>query len=63
MANNLRDLGLDGAHPLIVMDTHRFQSRLNAGVPVGKVATRTATDASQRSEDIASAQHSPGQSH
>jgi hypothetical protein len=59
MANNLRDLGLDGAHPAIVMDTHRFQSRLNAGVPVAKVATREATDASQRSESIANTQHSP----
>jgi len=59
MANNLRDLGLDGAHTIIVMDTHRFQSRLNAGVPVAKVATREATDASQRSESIANTQHSP----
>ncbi len=34
MANNLRDLGLDGARAALVMDTHRFQSRLNAGVPI-----------------------------
>jgi hypothetical protein len=63
MANNLRDLGLDGAHPIIVMDTHRFQSRLNAGVPVGTVATRAATDAGRRSEGIANAQHTRRQSH
>jgi hypothetical protein len=31
MAKNLRDLHLDGARPLFVMDTHRFQSRLNLG--------------------------------
>ncbi|MBW1757919.1 MAG: acetoacetate decarboxylase family protein [Deltaproteobacteria bacterium] len=62
MANNLRDLGLDGARPLIVMDTHRFQSRLNAGVPVAKIATRAATGASQRPVDSASTQHSRGQS-
>lgn len=36
MARNLRDLGLDGARPAIVLDTHRFQSRLNAGTPIGK---------------------------
>jgi Acetoacetate decarboxylase (ADC) len=34
MANNLRDLGLDGARPLLVASTTRFQSRLNTGVPV-----------------------------
>jgi hypothetical protein len=39
MARNLRDLGLDEARPAIVLDTHRFQSRLNAGTPIGKVAT------------------------
>ncbi|TSD99714.1 hypothetical protein FOS14_10610 [Skermania sp. ID1734] len=32
MANNLRDLGLDGARPFAVASTDRFQSRLNAGV-------------------------------
>jgi hypothetical protein len=37
MARNLRDLGLDGARPVLVQDTHRFQSRLNAGVPIGRV--------------------------
>ena len=31
MARNLRDLGLDDQQPLLVQDTHRFQSRLNAG--------------------------------
>lgn len=35
MANNLRDLGLDGATPLAVASTNRFQSRLNAGLAVG----------------------------
>jgi hypothetical protein len=59
MADNLRDLGLDGAHPIIVMDTNRFQSRLNAGVPVGTVATRATTDAGQPAEGIASAHDSP----
>jgi hypothetical protein len=39
MARNLRDLGLDEARAALVLDTHRFQSRLNAGVPIGKVAT------------------------
>lgn len=34
MADDLRDLGLDGARPLIVLDTHRFQSRLNAGAAI-----------------------------
>jgi hypothetical protein len=38
MARNLRDLGLDGARPVVVQDTHQFQSRLNAGVPIGSVA-------------------------
>jgi hypothetical protein len=38
MARNLRDLGLDGARPALVLDTHRFQSRLNAGAPIEKVA-------------------------
>ncbi|NMN93753.1 acetoacetate decarboxylase family protein [Antrihabitans stalactiti] len=33
MANNLRDLGLDGARPVAVASTNQFQSRLNAGVP------------------------------
>lgn len=32
MANNLRDLGLDGAKPLVVASTDKFQSRLNAGL-------------------------------
>jgi len=49
MADNLRDLGLDGAHPALVMDTNRFQSRLNAGVPIRRLATRDATDASRAS--------------
>ena len=35
MADNLRELGLDGARPLAVSSTTRFQSRLNAGVPAG----------------------------
>ena len=35
MARNLRDLGLDDARPALVLDTHRFQSRLNAGAQVG----------------------------
>lgn len=35
MARNLRDLGLDGARPAIVLDTDLFQSRLNAGVHEG----------------------------
>lgn len=34
MAACLRDLGLGGARPLAVMDTHRFQSRLNLGEAV-----------------------------
>jgi hypothetical protein len=38
MAANLRMLGLDRAHPALVLDTHRFQSRLHAGVPIGRVA-------------------------
>lgn len=55
MANDLRDLGLDGARPLIVLETHRFQSRLNAGVAIResetivKSAGRSATRASARS--------------
>ena len=36
MAQNLRDLSLDGARPILSLDTHDFQSRLNAGVPVGE---------------------------
>ena len=43
MARNLRDLGLDGARPALVLDTHQFQSRLNAGVPIGTVSTRRDT--------------------
>lgn len=31
MARNLRDLGLHDQQPFLVTDTHRFQSRLNAG--------------------------------
>lgn len=31
MAQNLRDLGLDNAQPIITMSTQRFQSRLNQG--------------------------------
>jgi hypothetical protein len=38
-ARNLRDLGLDNARAALVLDTHRFQSRLNAGVPIERVAT------------------------
>jgi hypothetical protein len=34
MADRLRRLGLDGARPLVVMTTDRFQSRLNAGVVI-----------------------------
>lgn len=34
MADNLHDLGLDNARPLLVMDTHQFQSRLNLGEAV-----------------------------
>lgn len=33
MAHTLRQLGLNGAHPWLVMDTDRFQSRLNGGKP------------------------------
>lgn len=33
MANNLRDLGLDGAQPLAVTSTDRFQSRLGVPAP------------------------------
>ena len=45
MARNLRDLGLDRARPAIVMDTHRFQSRLNAGAHEGvsRAAVASAT--------------------
>ena len=46
MANNLRDLGLDGARPVAVMDTHRFQSRLNAGVPIARAVAPATTDQS-----------------
>jgi hypothetical protein len=49
MADNLRDLGLDGAHPLMVMDTHQFQSRLNAGAPIGRVAETVAREVSPTS--------------
>jgi hypothetical protein len=35
MAERLRALGLDGARPLVVMTTDRFQSRLHAGVVIG----------------------------
>lgn len=38
MAANLRMLGLDQSHPALVLDTHRFQSRLHAGAPIGRVA-------------------------
>jgi len=34
MADTLRLLGLDGAHPLMVLDTDRFQSRLHEGRPL-----------------------------
>jgi hypothetical protein len=33
------EVGLEGARPVVVMDTHRFQARLNAGVPIGKPVT------------------------
>jgi hypothetical protein len=33
MAQNLRRLGLDGAHPKLVTTTDRFQSKLHAGTP------------------------------
>lgn len=42
MAQNLRDLGLDGARAVLTLDTHRFQSRLNAGVPIGKPLAQAA---------------------
>jgi len=32
MAKNLRNLGLNGAHPIALMSTDKFQSRLNEGV-------------------------------
>jgi hypothetical protein len=41
MARNLRDLGLDGARPALVLDTHRFQSRLNAGAPIERFAAKS----------------------
>jgi len=41
MADDLRQLGLDGARPLIVMDTHAFQSRLNLGARRGPPPGRT----------------------
>jgi hypothetical protein len=44
MAQHLREFGLDGARPVIVMDTHRFQSRFNAGMPVGKRVKPQASD-------------------
>jgi hypothetical protein len=34
MAKNLRDLGLDNAHPIALMSTDKFQSRLNEGVDI-----------------------------
>jgi hypothetical protein len=33
MANNLRDLGLDGAQPVAVASTDHFQSRLAYPAP------------------------------
>jgi len=48
MARNLRDLGLDGTRPAIVLDTHRFQSRLNAGVPIRTVATAKQAHSSEQ---------------
>jgi hypothetical protein len=49
MARNLRDLGLDGARPAVVLDTHRFQSRLNAGAPIAEIETvRDAQPSEQR---------------
>jgi hypothetical protein len=33
MANNLRDLGLDGAQPVAVGSTANFQSRLDVPAP------------------------------
>ena len=35
MAATMRGLGLDGLKPWMVMTTHRAQSRLNRGVPIG----------------------------
>lgn len=34
MAKHLRDLGLSGAHPIALMSTDKFQSRLNEGLKV-----------------------------
>lgn len=34
MAKHLRDLGLSGAHPIALMSTDKFQSRLNEGIKV-----------------------------
>lgn len=39
MAETLRRLGLDGARPVGIFATHRFQSRLNLGTPAGFSAT------------------------
>jgi hypothetical protein len=40
MARNLRELGLHDRQPFLVMDTHRFQSRLNAPVEFDWAARR-----------------------
>lgn len=37
MAETLRTLGLDGTSPVALLETRAFQSRLNAGVPIGTV--------------------------
>lgn len=50
MAHNLRDLGLDRARPTLVMDTHQFQSRLNAGVPVATLGRHAVDDSIEAEE-------------
>jgi len=37
MAKRLRELDLDGARPIALMTTDKFQSRLNEGVKVGRI--------------------------
>jgi hypothetical protein len=48
MAQNLRNLGLDGVRPIGVASTNRFQSRLNAGVTVGPQACPSPPPRSRR---------------
>jgi hypothetical protein len=43
MAQTLHRLGMDGASPLSVLTTHRFQSRLNAGASLGPLAATAET--------------------